>query len=297
MDALLIGSQIFAGIVQGMILVLMAIGLSLIFGMMRVINFAHGAFYMLGAYTTYTVVSNWGGYWPALVIVPLVAGLFAYVIELFTIRPLYARPEEDPILLTFGLSLVLMEVVRMVFGKVGLPVNIPAELQGTIRVARFDFPVYLIFVVIVSITLIVLLWLFLEKTNTGLIVRAGTHSPETVQILGLDLQRARRIVFLIGVVMAALAGALSAPLRGVIPDMGQGILAPSFVVVVIGGMGSYWGTLVSGLTVGVTVALTSLFAPAWSEVALYILMAIVLVVKPDGLFAGRTRLRLLLGRS
>jgi len=197
---------------------------------------------------------------------------------------LYARPEEDPILLTYGLSLVLMELVRLAFGKIGLPVNIPPALVGVLEVGLYAFPLYLLFVILAAALLVALLWVFLEKTSTGLIVRAGTRDPEMVQALGLDLDRVRVIMFTLGVVLAGIAGALSAPIRGVIPEMGQAILPASFVVVVIGGMGSFWGTVVSGLVVGVLVSMTGLFFPQWSDVVMFLLMALVLLVRPQGLF-------------
>lgn len=284
-ELVLLSSQLLVGLVTGLILVLLAVGLSIIFGMLRVVNFAHGAMYMVGAYLAYTIIQQLpGGFWFALAAVPLVMMALGFLVERFVISPLYSRPPEDPILISFGLALVLIEMFRMIYGKVGLPVNIPTALSGVLEVGLFFFPWYMVFVV-VSVGLILLfLWLMLEKTSIGLIVRAGTRDPEIVQALGLDLNRVRIFVFAMGVALAGLAGVVSAPIRGVIPEMGQAILPQSFVVVVTGGLGSFWGTVVSGLLVGTIVSLTSLYFPRWADVVMFMLMGIVLLVRPHGLF-------------
>lgn len=276
--------QGFAGIVIGIILVLLALGLSLIFGLMGVVNFAHGAFYMLGAYVTYSVVHSGANFWAALVVAPIVVGLLGLLTERVLIRRLQGRPGEDPILLTFGLAYVLMELARLVYGKIGLPVNVPEQLGGAITIGGAPFPLYHLFVVGCALVVVAAIWLFLEKTDTGLIVRAGSRDATMVSVLGLDFDRVRIIVFTLGIALAALAGALSAPIRGVIPEMGQPILPQSFVIVVIGGKGSFWGTVASGIMVGVVVAITGLFYPKWADVVMFMLMAAVLLLRPRGLF-------------
>ncbi len=265
-------------------LVLLALGLTLIFGLMNVVNFAHGALYMTGAYALYFVLQHTGSFWIALILAPILVGLTGLIIERTMIRRLYQRSEEDPILLTFGLAFILMEAMRLGFGKIGLPVNLPAALSESWGAGWFRFPSYLIFTVACSALAVFALWLFLEKTDMGLVIRAGSRDSTMVQVLGLDFDRVRILSFMIGTALAGLAGALAAPVRGVIPEMGQALLPQAFVVVVVGGKGSFWGTVASGLLVGITVALTSLFYPSLSDVIMYVLMTIVLLIRPRGLF-------------
>jgi branched-chain amino acid transport system permease protein len=284
MDAVTIISQAFTGVVSGMMLVLMALGLTLIFGVMNVVNFAHGAIYMAGAYAVFFVLQRTGNFWAALVLGPVLIGVIGVGIERFLMRRLYQRPEEDPILMTFGLTYIFMEAMRILFGKVGLPVDTPAVFSQTLNLGLFSFPSYMIFVVLCSLLAIVGLWLFQEKTSMGLIVRAGSRDSTMVRVLGLDFNRVRLVSFSIGTALAGLAGGLSAPIRGVIPEMGAPVLPQAFVVVVVGGKGSFWGTVASGLLVGITIALTSLWYPRLADIVMFVLMAIVLLLRPKGLF-------------
>lgn len=284
MDWLIITNQMFTGVVAGMILVLLALGLALIFGLMNVVNFAHGTLYMVGAYVAFATIGWTGSFWLALVTVPLAVGLIGAAIERGLVRRLYDRPEEDPILLTFGLTYIFVEIIKLIFGKIGQPVNPPDALAGAVDLGLFTFPAYLLFVVGCALAAVVGLWLLLEKTDVGLVIRAGTRDAQMVSVLGLDFDRLRVIVFAAGLALAGFAGALAAPVRGVNPDMGHAILTQSFVVVVVGGKDSYWGTVVSGLLVGAAVALTSLYFPKFSDVSMYILMALVLLLRPRGLF-------------
>jgi branched-chain amino acid transport system permease protein len=285
----LIAMQMFTGVALGAIYVLFAIGLSLIFGMLTVVNFAHGAFYMIGAYVGLFLLSMGGNFWLCLVAVPLIVGLFGMIVERFLIRPLYGRGIDYPLLLTFGLSYVMVELVRIAFGKSGYPFDTPDVLQGAVNIGIGYFPLYRLFVIAAAVAVLLGLWLFLERTSFGLIIRAGARDPQIVRVLGVDVARVWLYVFGIGTAIAGLAGLLAAPLQGVIPEMGANILAEAFVVTVVGGMGSIGGAVIAGLLVGVVVSMTSLFAPEMAKVSIFALMAIVLLVRPQGFF-GRAGL-------
>lgn len=285
----LIALQLFTGVALGAIYVLFAIGLSLIFGMLTVVNFAHGAFYMVGAYVGLFLVSLGGNFWLCLVAVPLIVGTVGLVVERFLIRPLYGRGIDYPLLLTFGLSYVMVELVRIAFGKSGYPFDTPELLQGAVNIGVGYFPMYRLFIIGVAVAVLLGLWLFLERTSFGLIIRAGARDPQIVRVLGVNVARVWLFVFGIGTGIAGLAGLLAAPLQGVIPEMGSTILAEAFVVTVVGGMGSIGGAVIAGLLVGVVVSMTSLFAPEMAKVSIFALMAIVLLIRPQGFF-GRAGL-------
>ena len=285
----LIALQLFTGLALGAIYVLFAIGLSLIFGMLTVVNFAHGAFYMIGAYVGLFLLSMGGNFWLCLVGVPLIVGSVGMVVERFLIRPLYGRGIDYPLLLTFGLSYVMIELIRIAFGKSGYPFDTPEALQGAVDIGIGYFPLYRLFVIGAAVVVLLSLWLFLERTSFGLIIRAGARDPQIVRVLGVDVSRVWLFVFGIGTAIAGLAGLLAAPLQGVIPEMGANILAEAFVVTVVGGMGSIGGAFIAGLLVGVVVSMTSLFAPEMAKVSIFALMAIVLLIRPQGFF-GRAGL-------
>ncbi len=285
----LIALQLFTGLALGAIYVLFAIWLSLIFGMLTVVNFAHGAFYMVGAYVGLFLLSMGGNFWLCLIAVPLIVGTVGLVVERFLIRPLYGRGIDYPLLLTFGLSYVMVELVRIAFGKSGYPFDTPEILQGAVNIGVGYFPLYRLFVIGIAAAVLLGLWLFLERTSFGLIIRAGARDPQIVRVLGVNVSRVWLFVFGIGSGIAALAGLLAAPLQGVIPEMGATILAEAFVVTVIGGMGSIGGAVIAGLLVGVVVSMTSLFAPEMAKVSIFALMAVVLLVRPQGFF-GRAGL-------
>jgi branched-chain amino acid transport system permease protein len=285
----LIALQLFTGLALGAIYVLFAIGLSLIFGMLTVVNFAHGAFYMVGAYVGLFLLSLGGNFWLCLIAVPLIVGTIGLVVERFLIRPLYGRGIDYPLLLTFGLSYVMVELVRIAFGKSGYPFDTPEILQGAVNIGVGYFPLYRLFVIGIAAAVLIGLWLFLERTSFGLIIRAGARDPQIVRVLGVNVSQVWLFVFGIGSGIAALAGLLAAPLQGVIPEMGSTILAEAFVVTVVGGMGSIGGAVIAGLLVGVVVSMTSLFAPEMAKVSIFALMAVVLLVRPQGFF-GRAGL-------
>ena len=279
-----LAAQLFTGLVLGGILVLLAIGLSLIFGLMTVVNFAHGSLYMLGAYVGFFVLGYTKSFWAALVIAPVVVGVFGLVIERLLIRPLYGRGPDDPLLLTFGLSLVLVEAVKLIAGKLGLTLDPPAALAGAVNLGFMRFPAYRLFVLAVTAVVLVALWLFLEKTNVGLIVRAGSRDALMVRALGVDLGRVWFLVFGLGIAMAGLAGILAGPLRGVYAEMGIEIIIEAFVVVVVGGMGSLLGAVLAGLLIGEVISLTTFFAPKLAEIVVFMVMAVILLARPSGLF-------------
>jgi branched-chain amino acid transport system permease protein len=285
----LLALQLFTGLALGAIYVLLAVGLSLIFGMLTVVNFAHGAFFMLGAYVGLFAAEKTGSFWAALVIAPLAVAGIGMLCERWLIRPLYGRGIDYPLLLTFGLAYMMVEGVRIVFGKSGIPFDTPEVLQGATNLGFADFPTYRLFVIGVVAALLVALWLLIERTSFGLIVRAGARDAVIVRVLGVDVSRVWLIVFGVGTGIAALAGVLSAPLQGVSPEMGTSVLTVAFVVTVVGGMGSLMGAVVAGLLVGVVESLAVLFFPEAAKVSMFVIMAAVLLVRPQGLF-GRAGL-------
>ena len=279
-----LAAQVFTGLVLGGIFVLLAVGLSLIFGLMTVVNFSHGALYMLGAYFGYLLFKSSGSFTVALVIAPLMVGALGLLIERFLIRRLYGRSPDDPLLLTFGLSLIIVEVARMIWGKIGLTLDPPRAMAGAVNLGFTYFPIYRLFVIAVTIVVLIALWLFLERTNVGLVIRAGSRDPLMVRALGFDVGRIWFLVFGIGSGLAGLAGILAGPMRGAYAEMGVTIIIESFVVVVVGGMGSLVGAVVSGLLIGQIVSLTTFFAPKLAEIIVFIFMAVVLLLRPSGLF-------------
>lgn len=280
----LVALQLTTGIALGAVYALLAIGLSLIFGMLTVVNFAHGAFFMVGAFVGLYFLGLTGNFWFSLVLTPLVVGAIGLLSERFLVRRLYGRGIDDPLLLTFGLSWVLIEAMRVLFGIEGLPSSTPASLRGAVDLGFGYFPKYRLFLIAATAVVVIALWLFLEKTRYGLIVRAGARDGDIVKVLGVDVARVWWIVFGIGTAIAGLSGVLAAPTRAVNPEMGIPVLAESFVVTVVGGMGSLPGAVVAGLLVGVVFSLTSLFAPDLAELSIFVLMAVVLLVRPQGFF-------------
>lgn len=280
----LLALQLVTGIALGSVYALLAIGLSLIFGMLTVVNFAHGAFFMVGAYLSVYFLGLTGSFWFSLLIVPVVVGALGVVLERFLVRPLYGRGIDYPLLLTFGFGYVLIDAMRFLFGIEGVPSSTPAVLRGATNLGFGHFPTYRLFLIGATALVIGGLWLFLEKTRYGLIVRAGARDPEIVRVLGIDISKVWLLVFAIGTAIAGLSGALAAPVRAVNPEMGIPILAESFVVTVVGGMGSLPGAVVAGLLVGIVFSMTSLFAPDLADLSIFVLMALVLLVRPQGFF-------------
>ncbi len=276
--------QLFTGLALGSIYVLIALGLSLIFGLLTIVNFAHGQFFMVGAYVGAFILGLTDNFWLALLIVPLVVGALGMVCERFLVRPLYGRGIDYPLLLTYGLGLILLEVVRIVAGTQGIPFHTPSLLAGAVDMHFFFFPKYRLFLIFVTALILFGLWLFLERTSYGLIIRAGARDQEIVQVLGVDIAKVWLVVFGVGVAIAGTAGVLAAPIRGVFPEMGVPVLVEGFVVTVVGGMGSLVGAVIAGLLVGVTMSFTSFFYPQMATLSMFLLMAVVLAFRPRGLF-------------
>ena len=281
----LVVAQLFTGIALGTVFVLLSTGLSVIFGMLGVVNFAHGAFYMVGAYAGVFMLGLTGSFWLALVSVPILVGLLGMAVERLLVRPLYGRGPDEPLLLTFGLGYVLVEVVRILYGSDGQPFETPAILSGGLDIGELGyFPAYRLFVIGVTVVLMVALWLLLERTRFGLVIRGASRDPEIMAVLGIDVKRVFLIVFGVGTALAALAGLLAAPMRSVNPEMGTTVLIEAFVVTVIGGMGSLVGGVVAGMLVGIVTSMTALWRPEMATISMFALMALVLLVRPQGLF-------------
>jgi branched-chain amino acid transport system permease protein len=280
-------SQIVLGLVSGALLVLLALGLNLILGLLEFINFSHGALYMLGAYAAFYLVGATGTFWWALLVVPLVMALVGAGLERSLIKPMYGRDQVEALLLTFGLTYVIIEGVRVVAGSGGRRVAPPEALdfQVPLGVGR-PVPAYLLFVVLAVGLLVAGLWLFLQRTNVGLIVRAGIRDHVMIRALGVRFDRYRTLVFALGVAVAGLAGVLTGPITGVYPEMGADILVLTFVVVVVGGMGSFWGAVLAGLLIGVIVSLTTLYASIYAGIVPFVLMILVMSVRPRGLLGA-----------
>lgn len=276
----------FLGLQLGMTFALIAAGLTLIFGMMDVINFAHGALYMLGAYFGTVIAGTFGNYWLALILAPLFVGLVGAAIEIFSLRPLYGRNPLYHILLTFGFAIAIQGAIVMIFGGQSRRIDVPAALQGTIQVGPVTYPVYWLFVLIVSTVLIALIWIGIERSNLGILMRASAHDTEMVNALGIDVNKVFTGVFVFGAVLAGIAGVLLGGSRSVHPEMGMGIIIEAFVIVVIGGLGSFRGAVYAALLVGLVTAYGSVIAPTLTELILFAMMAIVLMIKPSGLFGA-----------
>ena len=276
--------QMLTGIALGSIYALLALGLCLIFGMLTVVNFAHGAFFMVGAFLGVYFLGLTGNFWFSLLLVPLITGVMGLFTERFLVRPMYGRGIDYPLLLTFGLSYVLIELTRIIFGIEGMPSITPAGLTGSVNVGFGYFPKYRLFLILATAVIILCIWLFIQKTRYGLIIKAGSRDQEILKVLGVDIAKVWLIVFAVGTAIAGLSGILASPTRSVNPEMGIPILAESFVVTVVGGMGSPVGAVVAGLLVGIVYSMTSLFAPDLAELSIFVLMAVVLIIRPQGLF-------------
>jgi branched-chain amino acid transport system permease protein len=276
--------QVLNGIGIGMIYFLISIGLTLIFGIMNFVNFAHGAFYLLGAYLGYQLALSTGSFTVALIVAPLVLAAIGWLSERYFLNRLYEIPHTYQILVTLGLSLVIQELVISIWGPVGTTVAIPEALRGVIFVAGFPYPKYRIFVVLFAGILALLVWFLLERTRYGAILRAGSESTQMVSMLGIDIYRLFSATFALGALLAGIAGVLSAPLRGTDPFMSGEALAIGFVVVVIGGLGRFEGALAGSILVGVV---QSVMSSVWSEganIMIYVAMGLVILLRPRGLF-------------
>ncbi len=280
-----IGGQLFNGLVLGAFYAIVALGLSLIMNLTGTINMAHGSFMTLAGYLAFAMVSRGTSFWFALIAAPLIAVIIGVVIERTLVRPLYKREPFYSLLMTFGLSLIAEEAYRLIWGSNGVPFSPPAALDGAARLGTFMvFPTFRIFIAVVLIVAIVALALFLTRTRFGLRLRAAVQDTEMIAALGTNTQVLYAVNFGLGIFLAGIAGVLAAGMLGLSPTSGNNLLMPAFVTVIIGGMGSLFGSIVGGLLIGITISMTTLWIPAASEVSMYILMAIVLMVRPRGLF-------------
>ena len=276
--------QLVNGITLGMLYILVALGLNIILGLMGVINFSHGSFFMLGAYLMYQF-APFMGFWPAILAAAVAVGLLGMAFESTLIRPLYKRLPEYTLLLTFGTALIFSQLVRAWWGDDAVRVEIPAYLAIPLNVGGFQFPFYKdVFLVGVTIVILALVWLLINKTNVGIIIRAGTRDAEMVKILGINMPAMFTLVFGIGSLMAGLAGALAAPIYAIQPNLASQWIVLTFVIVIVGGIGSFWGAIVGGLLIGILSSFMSLIWPPAVEMTGYVLMGIILLVRPRGLF-------------
>ena len=281
----LIIAQAANGLVLGFVFVLIAIGLSVIFGLLGIVNFAHGAFFALGAYFAVTLHAQFG--WPAVVLAPVGVGLVGALVEVTLIRRLYGREPLTVIVLTFALALFIEAIIRLVWGSGSHPFAAPPFLRGIVEFGPVLVTQYRAGVVVVTVALLVLLGLFLGFTPYGRILRAGSRDPEMVGLLGINFPRVLTWAFGLGCLLAGTAGVLAAPLWSVTPSMAAGAIMPAFVIVTIGGLGSYPGAIVAGLLVGVVTGLAAQFWPEASSAAMYMLMVLVLLLRPRGLLGER----------
>lgn len=283
MDLSLLLSQLFNGINLGLLYVLMATGLTIIMGTMGVVNFSHGILFTFGAYFAYSIAAKFG-FWTALLLAPVLVGGIGMVIEMGLVQRVYGKDPLYSLLLTFGLAMSLEEVVRIVWGTTGLPFSPPDFLNSFVDLKIMFYPLYRLAVFGVILLLIAALWFFLERTTMGKIVRAGIQDSVMVGILGVNTKALFTLVFGLGAFLAGLAGVLSAPMSGIMPTMGDNVVMPSFIVIILGGVGSFYGSVVGGLLLGIIVAMCIQFVPAVAELSMYLVMAIVLLVRPRGLF-------------
>lgn len=270
------------GLVLGLIYVAIAVGLTIVFGTLRLVNFAHGAFYAIGAYVG-LVVAQQAGFWAGFIVAPFAVALFALLLDRFLLRHFYAKDATSQLLVTFGIALVVEETLRLIFGATAQQYPVPPGLATSVSLGEFAYPAYRLVFAGGVIVMLVALWAFIERTDYGLIVRAGVRDRVMVQLLGGDIRTASTIVFAVGAAIAGLVGAAASPIYSVEPGTGFSFLVPSFVVVVVGGLGSFWGAVLGGLLIGELQSLTTLaFAPA-ANVVIYLCMALVLLLRPQGL--------------
>ena len=280
--------QVLNGVQEGLLLFLVASGLTLIFGILRVINLAHGSFYMLGAYLAYALTQFTGNLFFAILLAVPLAIVFGLALEALLFRPLYARDHLYQVLLTYGLILALEETRSLVFGDDVHGVDVPHFLDFSIHLTgALSYPAYRLGISAMCLVIAGGLWLFIQKTRLGMAIRAGASNREMVQSLGIDIAWVYRAVFALGVALAAFAGMIAAPVASVFPGMGNQILIISFVVVVIGGIGSIKGAFLGSLLIGLADTFGQVFAPQLSGMTVYVLMAAVLLWRPAGLFGGR----------
>ena len=277
--------QLMLGLLNGSFYAMLSLGLAVIFGLLNIVNFAHGAQYMLGAFLTWMLMTYLGiGFWGALIIVPIIAGLTGMVIERVLIAPLADVDHLYGLLLTFGIALVIQGGFQVAYGAAGIPYRIPEALAGGQRFGAIFLPNYRLFVLVVSLTVCIGLWLAIEKTNLGAYLRAATENPELVSVFGVNVPLLVSVTYGLGAALAGFAGVLAAPIYSVNPTMGVELLIIVFAVVVVGGMGSIAGAVVTALVLGLIEALTKIVYPEAASIVIFVIMIIVLMVRPTGIF-------------
>lgn len=277
--------QLLVGLINGSFYALLSLGLAIIFGLLKIINFAQGAMYMLGAFAAWLALQYMGiNYWAALVVVPLAVGFVGVMMERFLIRPIANEDHLYSLLLTFGLALMIQGVFTHLYGSSGQSYAIPEELRGGTKLPFMYLPDYRAWIIVASVVVCGLTWWMIEKTKLGAYLRAGTENPQLMQAFGINVPLIVTLTFGFGVGLAGLAGVLAAPIYSVSPDMGSNLLIVVFAIVVIGGMGSIGGAILTGLGMGIIEGLTKYFYPEASNTVIFLVMVIVLLLKPAGLF-------------
>jgi len=286
----LIITQILFGLALGAVYIMMASGLTIIFGLLDVVNFAHGTFYMLGAFAGYIVISLFGNFWLGLPCAIILVGLIGWVTESLLIKPLYGKDPLYPLLLTFGFSIAVTDLMRWIFGTIPKVIELPKGFAGSFMAAGIFIPKYRVFIICLTIAVLLFLWFFFKKTNLGMIIRAATRDSLMVRTLGINVPRIWTFGFALGVGLAGLGGAVNSSIVAAVPDMGVEMTVECFVVVVIGGLGSLGGAILGGLIIGQVISFVSLFASDWSNVAIFLTMLFILLFRTRGLFGEAGRL-------
>jgi branched-chain amino acid transport system permease protein len=282
-------SQLFNGLALGALLALISSGLTIIYGTLGVLNLAHGAMFMLGGYAGFVAYQVTGSFFVAMIVGAVALVIVGAIIELVVIRHFFGRPAEDQLLVTFGIGIVVVELVRLHFGSLSQTVPAPSWAAGVTSMGFMIYPTYRIIVLVIAAIALLALWLVLYRTRLGIIVRAGIEDSGMVGMLGINVYRVFMLVFGIGSMAAGFAGIVNAPVVSLTPDMGDSILVRTFVVVVIGGVGSFPGAVLGGLIAGEILSLTSMINPAFSEVMLFVVMTLVLLIRPQGLLGVKSR--------
>lgn len=288
MDPAIIVTTILHGLTVAMVLMLVAGGLTIIFGMMDVLNFAHGSLYMLGAYMGYTLATVTGSFTCALLFAPVAVGIIGFFIEYFSLRPLYGRPPLHHLLLTFGISLIAQNAIKFIWGNDIYSVETPDILSGAVSFFNIYYPKYRLFVLAFSAAVALIMWYLITRTHYGVVIRAGTEDIETLEAHGIDTRKVFTGVFVACSALAAMAGVVVAPMRTVYPQMGMDIIIDAFIVVIVGGLGSIRGAVIGALIIGQAIQLGAVFLTGFGDVAIYIVMAAVLLLKPQGLVPETT---------
>lgn len=275
--------QLLNGVVMSVVLMMITMGLTIIFGILLIVNFAHGSLYMWGAYVGMAVVMLTGQYWLALLMAPLVVAIVGICIERTLIQPMRAHPVILTLLLTFGLTLVLDESARLLWGSTPYALSAPEWLSGSIQIGTVAYPIYRLFVIVLGLSVAAMLLVFLEKTDLGTVIRAASSDRETLEVLGVNTSRLFMLVFALGSALTALSGLVAAPMLTIYPAMGHTIIIDAFVVLVLGGLGSLRGTIVASFLVGQVQTLGAVLIPEFALVIVFAMMALVLLVRPRGL--------------